>query len=92
MMLASSPNCCRVLPSVSRYFSGQRDQRAERQQDADHEGQHPVGGEQSLHVVTVSGWSSSSCGHLVRVRASCSPTQRHQMSTAKAPKTHHSIA
>ena len=47
MMLADSPNCCRSVPSVARYFSGQRDQRAERQQHADDEGEHAVDGEEA---------------------------------------------
>ena len=65
MMLASSPNCWSVLPSVARYFSGSDDQRAEREQDADDEGEDAVGGEQSVHVVTVSGWSASSALRLL---------------------------
>ena len=91
-MLASSPNCWSVLPSVSRYFIGRTTSDPERQQDAHHEGEDPVGGDQSIHVVTVSGWSSSSaCGSSLG-SASCSPSQRHQISTAKAPKNHHSTA
>ena len=91
-MLASSPNCWSVLPSVSEVLHRQDDQRAERQQDAHHVGEDPVGGDQSIHVVTVSGWSSSSaCGSSLG-SASCSPSQRHQISTAKAPKNHHSTA
>ena len=56
--------------------------------NADDEGEHPIDGEQAVHGATLSAGStpvSSPGGSWLASRS-----QRHQMNTANAPKTHHS--